>query len=245
MKITIKSPREIEIMREGGKILNSVLESIAKEAQVGVSTMELDQKAEQLILAAGAFPSFKGYEGFPAVLCTSLNEEVVHGIPSKRVLQSGDLLSLDCGVFYQGLHTDKALTLVVGESNPLKDRLMQVTRKSLELAASELKDGVKLGQVSHAIQRHVEQAGFGVVRDLVGHGIGKELHEDPPVPNFGGAGNGPILKAGMTIAIEPMVTVGNYNVIIDGWKIVTADNSLSAHFENTFLITKDGCEVLT
>jgi len=247
MKISIKDQSAISAMQAGGTILKMVLEKVASLAVVGISTLELDREAEKLILAAGAFPSFKGYQGFPATLCTSLNEEVVHGIPSsKRILQKGDLLKLDCGVFYQGFHTDKALSLVVGQApTPAQAKLLQITKSSLELAAQLLRPGIRLGVVSAAIQKHVEQAGFQVIRDLVGHGIGRELHEDPPVPNYGSERNGPLLKKGMTLAIEPMVSVGTYEVLIDGWYIRTLDFSLSAHFENTFLLTESDSLLLT
>lgn len=247
MKISLKNPAAISAMQAGGAILKEVLESIARLVAPGISTFELDREAEKMILSAGAFPSFKGYQGFPATLCTSLNDEVVHGIPStKRLLQKGDLLKLDCGVFFKGFHTDKALTVVVGnEPTPLQQKLMQVTKGSLELAASLLQPGIRLGLVSSSIQKYVEKAGFQVVRDLVGHGIGRELHEEPAIPNYGPASAGPVLKAGMTLAIEPMITSGTYEVLIKGWDIRTADGSLSAHFENTFWLNETGCSALT
>lgn len=245
MKISVKNAQEIAIMREGGKILKKVLNKVAEIAEVGKSTGELDREAEEMILAAGAFPSFKGYQGFPASICASINDEVVHGIPGSRVLQSGDILKLDCGVLYKGFHTDKALSVIVGASSPEKEKLLEVTKSSLEFGASKIKAGAALGEISSSIQDYVEKAGFNVIRDLVGHGIGREIHEDPPIPNFGYKHSKPILKSGMTLAIEPMVSAGDYRVSIDGWKVVTIDHSLTGHFENTFLVTDGGHEILT
>lgn len=245
MNITIKTAKEIELMRKGGKILKNVLETLAESAKIGMSTRELDRKAETMILAKKAFPSFKGYQGFPSAICASINEEVVHGIPGERILKSGDVLKIDCGVFFQGFHTDKALTVIIGESSPEKEHLVNITKKSLEIASSQIMPGNPLGKVSHSIQRYVESEGLNVVRDLVGHGIGREIHEDPPVPNFGPKSAKPILKSGMTIAIEPMVVTGEHYVVIDGWNVKTADKSLAAHFENTFLVTDSGFEILT
>jgi len=243
----IKSKEEIEIMREGGKILATVLGEIAKMAKPGITTLELDRAAEALILKHGAKPAFKGYEGFPYSLCASVNEVIVHGFPSKYVLKDGDLVGLDLGVLYKGYNTDMATTVAVGEVSFEAKRLLMVAKKALKLGLKKARAGVTTGDVGHTIQRYIEDQGFGVVRDLCGHGIGKEVHEDPQVPNYGQRHKGTELKEGMVICIEPMVTVGSWQVkkAKDGYGFATRDNKLAAHFEHTLVITKDGCKVLT
>lgn len=246
--ITIKTPAEVEKMRQGGRRLASVISELQRRVEVGVSTFELDQLARELIKKQGGQPSFLGYQGYPAALCTSINEQIVHGIPNKAVaLKAGDLLSLDLGFCYQGLHTDMAVTLAVGRVSSEAKRLIKVTSQSLKLAIKTMKVGIHLGDVSFTIQSFIENNNFNVVRDLVGHGVGREIHEEPKIPNYGQSGTGPILQAGMTLALEPMVTLGNYQIrtLEDGWTIQTADNSLSAHFEHTILVTEKGAEVLT
>jgi methionyl aminopeptidase len=213
-----------------------------------VSTKEIDAEVEALILARGATPAFKGYRGYPATVCTSINEEVVHGIPSpKRKLKEGDIIGLDLGCIVEGYYGDCAITLPVGAVPPRVQELIDVTRESLDKAIVQCRAGNRIGDISHTVQMHCESHGFGVVRSFVGHGIGRALHEEPQVPNFGDAGRGPALKAGMVLAIEPMVTMGSYEVQVleDGWTAVTTDGSMAAHFEDTIAITEDGPEVLT
>jgi len=217
-------------------------------AKPGVSTLEIDQEVETVIRKAGARPAFKGYRGFPATVCASINDEVVHGIPAAhRRLKEGDIVGLDLGAIVDGYHADAAITLPVGEVTPEVQRLLDVTRESLELAIARTRPGNRLGDISDAVQRHVEAAGFGVVRAFVGHGIGRELHEDPQIPNFGEPGKGPLLRPGMVLAIEPMVTMGHWGVrvLADRWTAVTEDGSLAAHFEHTVAVTESGPDVLT
>jgi len=246
--IPLKSAAEIEVMRENGMVLNSIVEGIKKLAKPGVSTLELDIFAEEEIRKAGAVPAFKGYRGFSATLCTSINSEVVHGIPSrKRKLEKGDILSLDIGLKKNGLFADMAVTLPIGEVSPKVKEFLRITEESLWKAIQKAVPGNRLGDVSHAVQKHAEDHGFSVVRDYVGHGIGRQLHEEPVLPNFGPPNVGPKLESGMVLAIEPMVNMGGYEVRVlsDGWTVVTADGSLSAHFEHSVAITDKGPVVLT
>lgn len=234
-------------MKEGGKILATVLKEIEKMAVAGVATIDLDRAAERLILLHGAKPAFKGYEGFPYSLCVSVNDVIVHGYPSSYVLKEGDLVGLDLGVLWKGYNTDMAVTVAVGEVSFEARRLLQATKKALRLGIKKARAGVTTGDVGHTIQRFLEDQGFGVVRDLCGHGIGKEVHEDPQVPNYGERHKGTVLKAGMVICIEPMVTLGGHVIkrAKDGYGFATKDGSLAAHFEHTLAITSDGCRVLT
>ena len=245
--IGIKTKEEIKIMTEGGRILAKVMKELEKKVKPGVSTKELDRAAEALILKSGDKCSFKGYEGYPATLCTSLNEEIVHAIPSNRKLKEGDILSLDLGIQYQGFHADMAVTVPVGKVESEKTRLIRVTKKALKRGIKKAKMGNTFGDVGNTIQRYVEGQGFGVVRDLCGHGIGKEVHEDPKILNFGKRHSGEQIKPGMVFCLEPMVTMGDWKIqkSQDGYGFETADGSLSAHFEHTILATKTGCQILT
>lgn len=245
--IITKSPAELEVMREAGRITAAALRVVASAVRPGVTTAELDQLAEETIRDAGASPAFKGYHGFPATLCTSVNDQVVHGIPEGRVLREGEILSVDCGAIVEGYYGDSAMTFPVGEVSSEARRLMDVTRESLEAGIARCVPGMRLYDISAAVQTVAERAGFGVVREYVGHGIGRAMHEDPQVPNYGKAGTGPTLKSGMVLAIEPMINAGRADVrsLDDGWTVVTADGSLSAHFEHTVAVTEDGPRVLT
>jgi methionyl aminopeptidase len=243
-----KSAQELARMREAGRVLVAAFRLCREMTKPGVSTLEIDAEVETLIRKAGAKPAFKGYRGFPATICASINEEVVHGIPAAhRRLKEGDIVGLDLGAIVDGYHADAAVTLPVGEVPPDVQRLLEVTRESLDLAIAQARSGQRLGDVSAAVQRHVEAAGFGVVRAFVGHGIGRALHEDPQIPNFGEPGKGPILRSGMVLAIEPMVTMGHWGVrvLADRWTAVTEDGSLAAHFEDTVAVTESGPDVLT
>lgn len=245
--IYLKSSNEIEHMRKAGKIVAEALAKVEEVIRPGITTKELDKVAEEYIISRGARPSFKGLYGFPATLCMSVNEEVVHGIPGDRVLKDGDIVSIDCGAFLNGFHGDAARTYPVGKITPDAQRLIDVTRESFFKGIEYAVVGNRIGDISHAIQVYVESNGFSVVRDYVGHGIGKELHEEPPVPNYGKAGRGPKLAKGMALAIEPMVNIGTYAVDEkeDGWTVVTYDGKLSAHYENTIVILDNGPEILT
>lgn len=245
--IVIKRPDELRRMREAGRVVARVLLEIEKRVRPGVTTGELDRFAEEFIRAAGGEPSFKGYRGYPASICTSVNEEVVHGIPSGRRLEEGDIVSVDVGVLLDGFHGDAARTFAVGEVDPRTRRLLEVTERALEAGIAMAREGNRISDIGHAVQRVVEEAGFSVVRDFVGHGIGRQMHEDPQVPNFGVPGRGPRLLRGMTIAIEPMVNAGAPDVTIleDHWTAVTVDGSRSAHFEHTVAISEDGPVILT
>jgi methionyl aminopeptidase len=245
--IIIKSPQEIAIMREAGRVVASVIGVLTEEARPGVTTGELDKIAVQEFKKLGAIASFKGYRGFPASICTSVNEEVVHGIPGNRVLKEGDIISLDVGAFLNGFHADAAITLPVGKVSPEAQRLIEVTREALTVGIAAAKNGGRLGDISAAIQSYVEARNFSVVREYVGHGIGRDLHEDPQVPNFGVAGEGPSLKKGMTLALEPKVNAGVWRTRItdNKWTVITADGRLSAHFEHTIAITDSIPEILT
>jgi methionyl aminopeptidase len=243
-----KSAQELARMREAGQVLVAALRLCREMTKPGVSTLEIDAEVEGLIRKAGAKPAFKGYRGFPATICASINEEVVHGIPAAhRRLKEGDIVGLDLGAIVNGYYADAAVTLPVGEVPPDVQRLLEVTRESLDLAIAQVRPGQRLGDISAAVQRHVEAAGFGVVRAFVGHGIGRALHEDPQIPNFGEPGKGPILRSGMVLAIEPMVTMGHWGVrvLADRWTAVTEDGSLAAHFEDTVAVTESGPDVLT
>jgi methionyl aminopeptidase len=248
MSVSIKSAREIELMRAAGKILAKVHENLEKELKPGMSTWEVDKIGEELIRSYGCIPSFKNYNGYPASVCVSVNEEVVHGIPAKkRILHPGDIVSLDCGVIYKGYHSDAARTHGIGEISEEAQLLITRTRQSFFEGIKYAVEGNHLHDISNAIGAYAESFGYGVVRDLVGHGIGTHLHEDPQIPNFTQRSRGPKLRAGMTLAIEPMINAGRYDVewLDDDWTVVTQDESLSAHYENTVLITPDGPEILT
>jgi methionyl aminopeptidase len=249
MAIMIKTSQEIEKMRRAGKIVHDVLEHVRAHVRAGATTLDLENAAEQKIAELGAVPAFKGYRGFPCVLCTSVNEEVVHGIPSSgRTLRDGDIVSIDCGVVIDGYYGDSAITVPVGmKVSEGAKRLLEVTQASLANAIREVKPGATLGDIGAAVQEVVEAGGFSVVRDFVGHGIGTRMHEDPQVPNYGRRGQGTKLREGMVIAIEPMVNAGRAGVQVlnDGWTAVTEDGSLSAHFEHTVAVTAHGAVVLT
>ncbi|WP_027625099.1 type I methionyl aminopeptidase [Clostridium lundense] len=246
--IGIKNDIEIEYMRQAGKVVGETLAKLEEAVKPGITTAELDKIAEEFIIKRGAKPSFKGYYGFPASICASRNNEVVHGIPSKDiVLQEGDIISIDCGAILNGYHGDAARTFPVGKISEEAAKLIQVTKESFFTGVKKAVVGNRLTDISSEIQQYVEGFGYSVVRDYVGHGIGKEMHEDPEVPNFGRPGRGPKLIKGMVLAIEPMVNVGNYHVEVkpNGWTVVTRDNSLSAHYENTVAILDNGPEILT
>jgi methionyl aminopeptidase len=246
--VQLKRPEEIEIMRRANVIVAEVLQEIRKMATPGVTTADLDARAEDLLNEKGAKPAFKGYGGFPGTLCVSVNEEVVHGIPSKkRVLKDGDIVGVDCGSNLDGYFGDAAVTIAIGAISEEASRLMDVTEESLNLAIDKARVGNRLTDISHAVQSHVEREGFSVVKNFVGHGIGRNLHEEPQIPNFGAPGKGIRLKAGMVLAIEPMINLGKSEVVVksDGWTAVTVDKSLSAHFEHSVAITEDGPYVLS
>ena len=246
--IVIKSNREIELMREAGRIVALAHKKVQEAIAPGVSTLELDKIAEKTIRDNGATPSFNGYGGFPGTICASINNVVIHGIPKSNIkLKNGDIISIDIGAIYKGYHGDCARTHAVGKISEERQRLIDVTRQSFYEGMKYAKPNNRLSDISHAIQTYVESQGFGVVRDFTGHGVGTELHEDPSIPNYGAAGMGPLLRKGMTLAIEPMVTAHNYKVKIlnDDWTTVTVDGSDSAHYENTIVITDDGYEILT
>jgi methionyl aminopeptidase len=245
--VTLKTPREIEIMRRSGKITAQVLTSLMKAVQPGMSTAELDRLAEQGIRERGGLPTFKGYQGFPGSVCLSVNDEVVHGIPGSRVLRAGDLLSIDIGTTLEGYVSDSAVTLPVGTVSKAAQRLLEVTQESLMIGIAQMQPGNHVGDIGAAIQAHAEGHGYGVVRELVGHGVGRAMHEEPQVPNYGRPGTGIELRAGLVLAIEPMITQGGPEVRIlkDGWTVVTADGKLAAHFEHTIAVTQDGPKILT
>jgi len=247
MAIVIKSPHEIQLMRRAGQIVAEVLEVLQAAVRPGLTTGELDQLADQQIRARGAIPSFKGYRGFPASLCVAVNEEIVHGIPGRRVLRPGDIVSLDVGAIYKGYQGDAAVTVPVGYIPPAVQRLLDVTRESLAAAIVVARPGNRLGDISWAIQHCAEAAGLGVVREYGGHGIGRQLHEDPHIPNVGTPGRGPRLRRGMTLALEPMLVLGQAQtrVLADNWTVVTSDGALAAHFEHTIAITNGEAEILT
>lgn len=250
----VKSQKEIQALAEGGKKLADILQKVAEAVRPGVTTKELDSIAEMLILSSGGTPSFKGYHAFgartayPASLCASINDEVVHGIPSvKRILKEGDIIGLDIGMKYAGLYTDMAVTVGVGRIDALSQKLIDVTRKALDSGIAEVRAGAYMGDIGEAVQKYVEGYGFGIVRELVGHGVGHAVHEEPEVPNFGRRGLGLRLMEGMVLALEPMVTAGKHHVVLaeDDWTWRTKDSSRAAHFEHTVAVTKDGVRVLT
>jgi len=246
--IILKSLQEIEKIRKASLVVADILESISSMVQPGVSTQALDESAERLIRAQGAIPAFKGYRGYPKTLCTSVNKEVIHGIPSKEViLKQGDILSIDVGAIVEGFYGDAAITVPVGMISPEAERLIKVTEESLQRGIAQAKPGNRLYDISHAVQSYVESNGYSVVKEYVGHGIGRSLHEDPQIPNFGEAGQGPRLKPGMVLAIEPMVNAGRSATVVkeDNWTAVTADGSLSAHYEHTVAVMPDGPWILT
>lgn len=248
MAVTIKSQQEIALMREAGRILAKVHAELAQAIEPGISTLDIDQLGEKLIRGYGCTPNFLHYNGYPASICVSVNDEVVHGIPrADRILQEGDIVSLDCGLIYKGYHSDAARTHAVGRISPEAQKLIDETRKSFFAGIQKARAGRRLHEISNAIDRYISQFGYGIVRDLVGHGIGASLHEDPEIPNFRQWKRGIRLRPGMTLAIEPMINMGYSDVewLDDDWTVVTADGSLSAHYENTILITDGNPEILT
>lgn len=248
MAIYLKSKEEIEKMREAGRVLARILKKIVKKVSPGVSTEELDSLAEKLIREKGAIPAFKHFKGYPKSFCISVNNEVVHGIPhAKKILKNGDIVGLDLGLAYNGYYADKSITIPVGRVSKEAKRIIKITRLALEKAIAESRPGKRVGDISFIIEKTARDNGFFVVKDLFGHGIGRRLHEDPIIPNFGKRGEGAVLKEGMTFAIEPMINAGTSEVKTkdDGWTVVTADGSLSAHFEDTIAVTKRGALILT
>lgn len=244
---SIKSPRELEAMRRAGQVVAHMIAEMKKALEPGMTTKDLDAVAAKELKRQGAKPAFLGYMGFPATICTSVNEEIVHGIPGDRVLKEGDLIKLDVGAVVDGLYGDSAVTLPVGQVSDEAMKLIETTKGSLDAAIAVVKTGNRLGDIGAAVQEYAESRGYGVVREYVGHGIGRKLHEEPQVPNYGVAGRGGLLHTGMVIAIEPMVNIGTWRTqaLEDGWTVVTADGQLSAHFEHTMAISEDGAEVLT
>ena len=245
--ITIKSEREVNLMRQSGVVTNNVKKLLREKIKTGMTTSDIDTIAENQIRSEGAIPAFKGLYGFPATVCASINEEIVHGIPGNRVLLDGDILSIDVGAIVEGYYSDSAFTIGIGSIKQKSADLIKATYDSLRVGIKKVKPGARIGDISSAIQQFAENSGYSVVREYVGHGIGRELHEDPQIPNYGFAGEGPLLHAGMTIAIEPMLNIGGWKTMQkeDGWTVVTSDGSLSAHFEDTILVTDCGFEVLT
>ncbi|MBU3934513.1 type I methionyl aminopeptidase [Patescibacteria group bacterium] len=245
--IDIKTSEEIQTMREGGKILAGIIQKIGKMAKPGIATKELDRAAEALILKHGAKPSFKGHNGFPASLCVSVNEEIVHMIPSDRVLKEGDIVSLDLGLLYKGFHLDMAITVAIGKVSKKAKELIKITKEALDFIIKKVKPGVSTNEIGGLVENFIEKNGFGAVRELCGHGIGKNLHENPQIPNYKDVGQGEILKEGMTVCLEPMATVGDWRIkkAKDGYGFQTKDSSLAAHFEHTIAITKKGAVVIT
>lgn len=245
--ISIKSEREIELLKVAGQIVGDTHKYLIPFIKPGITTKELDNLAHKYIISRGATPSFLGYEGYPGSICTSVNEEVVHGIPSNRKLKNGDIISIDIGACYKGYHGDSAWTYTVGHVNKEALDLMKHTEESLFAGLSVVKEGAHIGDIGYAVSEVAKKYNLGVVKELVGHGVGSHLHEDPDVPNYGRQGTGPVLKAGMVIAVEPMLNLGTPNIYIldDEWTIITADDKPSAHFEHTVVVTKDGYEILT
>jgi methionyl aminopeptidase len=246
--IALKSERELDMMRKAGGITAQILEEMVQMIKPGITTFDIDEYAEKRIYELKAVPAFKGYHGFPASVCISVNEEVVHGIPSKKkILKDGDIVGLDFGVSYEGWYGDSARTVAVGSISPEAQKLVDATRESLRRGIEQCRDGNRVFDIGHAVQKYIEDFGYGVVREFVGHGIGRALHEDPQVPNYGPKGKGLALKVGMVLAIEPMINAGSHEVKVlkDGWTAVTVDRSLSAHFEHTVAITPKGPEILT
>lgn len=247
MRITIKNNEELDLMRQAGKILSDTLKMIEENVYVGQTTNNLNKLANDYIISRDATPSFLGYEGFPFSICASRNDEVVHGFCDDRPLEDGDIISIDCGVCYKGWQSDAARTFLVGNVKWEVQKLVEETKQSFFEGIKDIKAGCKLGNISHKVQVHLEKNGYGVVRELVGHGIGREMHEDPMVPNYGPFNSGIVLEAGMTLAIEPMSTLGKRNVVLasNGWTVQTEDGLPSAHYENTVIITNEGVEILT
>ncbi len=245
--ISIKSKREIDLLRIAGHIVYETHQYLKPYIKAGITTKELDTLAESFIRSKGATPSFKGYEGFPATLCISINEEVVHGFPSERKLENGDIISIDIGACYQGYHGDSAWTYAVGEVSEENQYLLEHTEKALYEGIKQVQPGAHIGDIGAAIEAYAEKHHLGVVKELVGHGVGCDVHEEPDVPNYGRKGTGPKLREGMVIAIEPMLTLGSPDIYIDDndWTIITEDGSMAAHFEHTVVVTKDGVEILT
>jgi len=246
-QIGIKTEAELALLREAGKILSSIIRDLQCSLKIGMTTGQIDQVTEKLIRDHHVIPAFKGYRGFPGSVCVSVNQEVVHGIPGSKVIRDGDIVSIDVGIIHQGWYSDTALTVGIGQIRPELKKLLDVTRDALYKGIAKARDGNHLSDISHAIQQYIEANRFSVVRDFVGHGIGKALHEEPEIPNFGPPGCGPVLKAGMVIAIEPMVNIGTWQTRIteDGWTVVTLDGKPSAHFEHTVAVTAGGPEILT
>lgn len=245
--IELKTAQDIEKLRCAGRLVADALQELKKLVEPGITTIELDRYAEEFFRKNGAFPAFKGYRGYPANICVSVNQEVVHGIPSKRRLQEGDIVGIDLGCLKEGFYGDAAMTFSVGRIDEKSRKLLKVTEEALKRGIEKVQDGNRLNDISSAIQEHVERNGFSVVRDFVGHGIGRKLHEEPQVPNFGKAGTGLRLKAGMVLAIEPMVNEGTWEVRVadDNWTVLTKDGQLSAHFENVVAVTPNGPDILT
>jgi methionyl aminopeptidase len=245
--ITLKSPREIETIRRGGRITATVLTDLMRAVRSGMATSELDRLAEQGIRQRGGVPTFKGYNGFPGSICVSVNDEIVHGIPGSRILRQGDLLSIDIGTTLEGFVSDSAVTLGVGTISSDAQRLLDVTQECLMLGIAQMQRGKRVGDIGAEVQAHAERCGYGVVRELVGHGVGRAMHEEPHVPNYGTAGTGMELRPGLVLAIEPMITQQSPKIRIldDGWTVVTADGKLAAHFEHTIAVTEDGPKILT
>lgn len=246
--IKIKTEEEIELLRENNLLVSETLAMVGRHVRPGVTTLELDAIAEEFIRSHGAVPGFLGYGGFPNTLCISVNEQVVHGIPSsKLILKEGDVVSIDCGTIMNGFYGDSAYTFAVGEVSEEVTKLLRVTKESLDKGAQKAKAGNRIGDIAFAVQSHAEQNGFSVVRELIGHGLGRNLHEEPEVPNYGSRGRGPLLKVGMVLCIEPMINMGTKNIIFekDGWTVRTKDRKPSAHFEYAVAITKNGPDILT
>jgi methionyl aminopeptidase len=247
MMTKIKTPQEIEKMRKSGQILASVLNEVEASLKPGITTEAINAIAAKKLKKLGGSPAFLGYYDYPAVICISINDEVVHGIPGKKVIKNGDVVSFDFGVNYEGMITDAARTILVGAPNKAKSALIASTAASLDAGIEQVRAGARIGDISAAIQSILDDHGYGIVRDLVGHGVGHQLHEDPNIPNYGKENSGPVIEAGMTIAIEPMATLGSYKVYTadDGWTVLTRDGSTAAHFEDTILVLEDGFEILT
>ncbi len=244
----VKTEEEIAAIRESGRILGTVLNEIVSTVKPGMTGLDIDARARAILEENNATPAFLGYQGFPASICISVNDAVVHGIPNDIPFKDGDIVGFDFGVLYEGMITDAARTVIIGDDTPEKHvKLLQRTQRALDEGIQAIKSGVKVGDVSFAVENYITQFGYGNVRDLVGHGVGHAVHEGPEIPNYGIAGQGPVLKSGMTVAIEPMITLGTHNVVVDpdGWTIRTRDGSLAAHFEDTILVTDDGAEILT
>jgi len=247
MMTKVKTPQEIENMRKSGQILATILDEVEGQLKAGITTEEINTIAAKKLKKLGGSPAFLGYYDYPAVICISVNDEVVHGIPGKKVIKNGDVVSFDFGVNYKGMITDAARTVLVGAPNKAKSALIATTLLSLDAGIEQVRSGARIGDISSAVQSVLDEHGYGIVRDLVGHGVGHQLHEDPNIPNYGKAGSGSVIEAGMTIAIEPMATLGSYKVYTaeDGWTILTRDGSTAAHFEDTVLVLEDGFEILT